>query len=255
MGEIFDSHHLWYIFVSLAVTVGLLWLGHRFLKSSRGKDLFLKTFAFLTFFLHISIMWVEFLKNGNASAYDNILFPKYFCNFCMYLLMIVSLWENKKSKTFQAIAVFTAYGGFFGAMISLIYPDYYLGAPNMFEWGVFKSLLSHSTMLVGSLWIFVGGYIPIRRTNVILYSGGLLGCGALGLIVNWLFKNNGLPDPNAMYLQHPPLAEAPFLNAYTIAALMVLVIFLFTLIYEKATNEDQKPAKKWSLFFDGDYSK
>jgi len=248
MGELFDLNHILYMIISLALTVGFLGLGKRFLKTQKGKDLFLRTFALLTFFLHISILWIDFLRNGSAVAYDNILFPKYFCNFCMYMLMIVSLWGDKQSKTFQAVAIFTAYGGFFGAMISLFYPDYYLGAPDMFEWGVFKSLLSHSTMLVGSLWIFVGGYIPIRKTNAILYAGGLLCSGAIGLIVNWLFEANGLSDPNAMYLHHPPLSDVPFLNCYTISALMVLVIFTFTLIYERVAKTDREPGEKLAFF-------
>ncbi len=248
MGTLFDSTHVTYMIVSLTVTVFLLWGAKRFLKTDRAKDRFLKTFAFLTFFLHISVLWVDFLKNGNASVPDNILFPKYFCNFCMYMLMLVSLIGDKKSKTFQAIAVFTAYGGFFGAMISLFYPDYYLGAPSMWEWGVLKSMLSHSTMLVGCVWLLLGGYVTVRRTNAILYAGGLLASGAVGLIVNGLFKANGLSDPNAMYLHYPPLAEAPFLNCYTISVLMVLLIFAFGMALEKINPTEPDPDGKIRFF-------
>ncbi|MCK7492315.1 MAG: hypothetical protein MZW92_12475 [Comamonadaceae bacterium] len=93
----------------------------------------------------------------------------------------------------------------------------------MFEWGVFKSMTSHSAMLVGSLWLFVGGYVPFRRSNTLVYFGGLVLYGAIGLVANGIFAAAGLHDPNAMYLSAPPLAEAPFCPGWTIAGLMLLV--------------------------------
>ncbi len=233
MGEWFDGAHVTYIIVSLGVTVLLLYLATRHLKTQRGKDVFLKVFALLTFFLHVSILWHDFLAHGSAAVPDNILFPIYFCNLSMYMLMITAFWGKKDGKAFGAIAIMTAYGGFFGAMISLIYPEYYFGHANIFEWGVIKSMTSHSTMLIGSLWLFLGGYVPIRKKNTFVYFGGLLVYGVIGLGVNAIFAASGLGDPNAMYLSHPPLAEAPFLNCWTIAALMVIVIHLSTLVYER----------------------
>ncbi len=231
MGQLFDLVHLSYIVISLLVTTALLIAGKRLLIDDQGKQVYLKVFALLTFFLHTSVLWVDFLKNGSAMAPDNILFPIYFCNCSMYMLVIVAFWERRDTKWFRYFAIVTAYSGIFGALISLFYPAYYLGASSIFEWSVFKSMLSHSTMLVGCAWLLVGGFAPIRKDNALVYFVGLLGFGLIGLIVNGLFHATGLNDPNAMYLQHPPLAEAPFLSAYTISALMVLLIYLFTLAY------------------------
>lgn len=244
MGKLFDLPHLLYIAVSLSVTGVLLVLAKKALDTPKRKDRFLQTFGALTFFLHISILWVDFLRDGSASVPDNILFPKYFCNFCMYMLMIVAFWGNKRSRTFQAVAIFTAYGGFFGAMISLIYPEYYLGAASIWEWAVFKSMLSHSTMLLGCIWILLGGYVPVRRTNALVFLGGLGAAGILGLLLNGLFALFGLPAPNAMYLQHPPLEEVPFFSCWTIAALMVLVVWGFTALYEHLAKVGPKKGEK-----------
>lgn len=227
MGSLFDFTHLAYIVLSLSVSIALLVWANRRLAIQRHKDWFLKLFGFLTFFLHISTMWVDYLKNGSAGVPDNVLFPIFFCNASMYLLMLVSIWEHKQSKTFKALAVVTAYAGFFGASISLFYPAYYLGASSIFEWGVFKSMLSHSTMWIGSVWLLVGGYAKIERKNVLTFFIGLLCFGAVGVIVNTMFHWAGLYEPNAMYLQHPPLAEAPFLSSYTISFLMLLLIGVF----------------------------
>jgi uncharacterized membrane protein SirB2 len=246
MGQLFDVPHLLYIFISLSLTVLLLVLAYKYFKTQTSKDRFLKFCGLITFFLHISVLWVDFLGDGSASVPDNILFPKYFCNFMMYMLLITAFLDNKKSKTFQAVAIITAYGGFYGAMISLFYPDYYLGSPSMLEWGVLKSMLSHSTMLLGSVWILVGNFVSIRPSNAIVYTGGLLGCGVIGVIVNYLFEINGLYDPNAMYLHQPPLSDVPFFNCWTIAGLMVLLILAFTWIYAKAGKK--KPSNSPSKF-------
>jgi hypothetical protein len=231
LGTLFDGPHILYLVISLGLTAVLLVLAKKALKNPAEKGFFLKLFALLTFFLHTSILWVDFLKNGSASVPNNILFPIFFCNLSMYMLVISAFWENKQSKAFQAVAIMTAYGGFFGAMISLFYPDYYLGASSMLAWPVLKRLLSHSTMLVGSLWILIGEYVRIRPMNTAVYAGGLVVYGLIGMIVNYLFEVNGLSSPNAMFLQNPPLAEAPFLSSYTISAIMVGLIFLFTKVY------------------------
>ncbi|MBE0700493.1 MAG: YwaF family protein [Acholeplasmataceae bacterium] len=232
VGSLFDVAHITYMIISLAVTAILLILAKRHLKASLHKDFFLKFFALATFLLHVSIMWVDFFKNGSANAPTSVLFPIYFCNMSMYMLMLVAFWGDKKSKTFQSLAILTAYGGFFGAMISLFYPEYYLGASSMFEWGVLKSMISHSTMLVGAIWLLIGNYFPIRITNTIVYAVGLLFYGLVGIIVNQTFLYFGHGNPNAMYLDHAPLSDVPFLNAYTISLLMLLFIIIFALFYE-----------------------
>lgn len=233
MGQLFDTTHIIYIFTSLSISGLILFLGRKYTTTSHQKDRLLFWFAFLTFGLHISVLWVDFLRNGQASAPDNVLFPIYFCNLSMYVLFFLSLSKNKKSKTFQFFAILAAYGGIFGSLISLMYPQYYLGASSMFEWGVFKSMLSHSTMLVGSVWILINDYFEVKMSNVLHYFLGLLVYGAIGVLVNQIFAWAGLGNPNAMFLSHPPLSEAPFLNAYVIAILMCVIIALGVALYQR----------------------
>jgi hypothetical protein len=236
MGQLFDVTHILYIVISLLVTVMLWVMAKRCMKTEKQKNRFFFIFSLLTFLLHISIMWVDFLDDAQAGVADNILFPIYFCNVSMYLLFILSLVENKKTRLFRFFAILGAYGGIFGSLISLFYPQYYLGAASIFQWGVFKSMLSHSTMLVAAGWLLIGGYFSINIRNVFSYMLGLLFYGAIGVFVNWLFRINGLYDPNAMYLSHPPLAEAPFLNAYVISILMCLVMSIGICIYHRSRH-------------------
>ncbi|MFA5007026.1 MAG: hypothetical protein WC509_06140 [Candidatus Izemoplasmatales bacterium] len=234
MTQWFDTTHIVYIVVSLGLTGLLLFLAKKAFTTERAKNRFLKTFGLLTFFLHTSILWYDFLADGSAAVPDNVLFPIYFCNLSMYMLLLTAFVEKRDTRFYRFVSIMTAYGGFFGAMISLIYPEYYFNQSSIFVWSVFKSMASHSTMLVGALWLFVGGYVPIRRRNVLSYGFGLLVYGAIGLAVNGIFDYFDLGDPNAMYLSRPPLAEAPFLSCYTIAALMVAVVYGVGLLAERS---------------------
>lgn len=238
---LFDLNHTLYIVISLILTVGLLFLFSRF-RTSWAKDRILKAVGILTVVIHVSSIWVEFLITGSAQAYPNILFPIFFCNFTMYCLLLCGLIRKKESVAYNWLATFTAYGGTIGALISLFYPDYYIAQPDFWDWGIFKSFLSHSTMMLGCLYLFVGGYVKIRVFNLVPYAAGLLCAGLDGVIINGLFAACGLEPPNAMFLQGTALEGVPFFNGYGIALLMVLLIFLFTFLWEFAAY---KKGERW----------
>ena len=227
-GSLFDFSHFTYIFISLSLTALFLWLPTKVFTTQTHKDIYLKFWGWATFFLHISPLWIEFLKGNTPVAADNMLFPIYFCNLSMYLLVVVAIWGNKKSKAFNYLATMTGYAGTLGALISLFYPEYYIHGGSIFDWGIFKSMLSHSTMLIGSLFLITGGYFRIQKQNTIVYGAGLLIFGAIGVAVNQTFAWAGLYQPNAMFLQHPPIEDVPFLNVYVISFMMIILIFAFT---------------------------
>lgn len=228
---LFDVYHTCYIIISSIVTVGLLLLFSR-VRSPNGKALILKSTGIATVVIHVSSVWVEFLILGHAEAYANILFPIFFCNLAMYMLLISGLIRNKEGLAFRWISTFAAYAGTIGALISLFYPDYYLAQPDFWDWGIFKSFISHSVMMIGSLYLFVGGYVKIRVFNLIPYSAGLIFTLFVGLAVNGLFAACGLEMPNAMFLLGSPIEEIPFFNGYGIGLLMICLILLFTVTWE-----------------------
>lgn len=236
---LFDSYHVGYIAISLIITIALI-ISFFFVKKQSHKEIILKTFALATFLLHISVMWVNYLKNGSASAPDSVLFPIYFCNLSMYMLIIVAFMRNKQGNAFKYLATFTAYAGFFGAMISLFYPDYYLTSNDMFAWGTFKSLLSHSTMLVGCIYLFTGGFIKVRVSNLIAFGAGLIASGFVGIFMNWLFVICGLHNPNSMYLVAPAIDGVPLFMGWLIAFMLLALTFAFTAIFEMFAVEKEK---------------
>lgn len=241
--QLFDGFHIMYIVISLLLTGGILYLASKYLKKESHKEAFLKFWGLITFLLHISPLWLDFLRNGQASVADNMLFPIFFCNLSMFLLMITSFISNKKTIGFRYFATVTAYAGSFGALISLFYPQYYLEGSRM-TWGIMKSMLSHSTMLVGCAYLMIGKYFKIERKNTIIYTIGLLGFGFIGILVNLTFKLAGLYDPatgypNAMFLLRPPIEDVKFLNFFVISIGMILLVYIFSYLMEKISKKFQ----------------
>ena len=234
----YSTEHILYIVCSLVV-IGLILFGAHYIKKQRYKDLFLLFFAFACFFLHVSTMYTTFFTNGTGigNAYDNQLFPIYFCNYMMYLLVLASLWPKKNTRFFKIFATFVAWGGTFGALITL-----FITPPGFGDWGTLQSAFSHSCLLTGSLWLFVGKYVKINVFNLVPYTLGLLSCGVVGGIVELIFYLGGRPSPNAMYLVHGP-NEMPQMQWWMIALLMLLIIFVFTMIWEYFTRKDKN--KRW----------
>lgn len=230
--ELFDLFHISHIIISLLVVIVVIYLTKKYFKTQTQKDTFLKYIGILTFISHYLPLWFVFLSNGEALIIDNMLFPIYYCNLTMLLLLITSL-SNKEKKSFKYLAVLTSYASIIGALITIFYPDFYIGEGS--EGGVFlfKSLLSHDFMLIGGLLLLTGNYFEIKHKNTLYYFIGLLFYGFVGLIINFLFYMNNLEDPNAMYLSHPPIDDVRFLNVYVITILMLLVISLLHYLYLK----------------------
>ena len=223
-----------YLFCSFFVVSLTLFLAH-YIKKQKYKNLFLFIVASLCFAMHISTIYTTFFANGGCGlAADNQLFPIYFCNYMMDLLVLVSLWPNKESKFFKNMATFVAYGGCFGAIITVFFTD-----PGFKEWSNFQSALSHSFLLMGCLFLFVGGYVKINVYNLVPYTFGLLSCGVVGGIVELIFYLGGLPSPNAMYLVHGP-HELPVFKWWMFALSMLTLIFIFTSLWEHFTKKKEE---------------
>ncbi len=200
---LFDTVHILYITFALLGTVGAL-VGLHFIKSQKWKDFALKAFALTTVIVHFSIVWTSYLGTGTPIVTPSILFPVFFCNLAMYMLLVAAFWKNKSTKLFEWIATFAAYAGIIGGLVTTFYPDFYTANPNVGDWLVLRSMIDHTTMLIGCLFLFVGGYIKPRVYNMLPLCVGLLFSGLVGVIINGIFSLSGLPAQNSMYLQNQP---------------------------------------------------
>lgn len=58
---LFDTTHTLYVIISLLLTVLVLALAGKYVKSEKNKLRFLRFFSLGTFLLHISVLWTTYL--------------------------------------------------------------------------------------------------------------------------------------------------------------------------------------------------
>ena len=227
----FSSIHIWYIVISALITVGAL-VGLGFIKNDKYKNLAMLIIAIVTFLLHISIVVVDSVNAGQLLIDWELLVPVHFCNLSRYLLFLIPIIKKKESWVFQCVACLLAYGGTIGCLSTVIYADSLVTDPLMQDWATWKSLLSHSVMMIGCLYLFVGKFIRVRVFNVVYLFIAGVATGILGLIINGIYLLCGAANPNSMYWAEP-LADIPGFIAPTVLVVCCLLVFAITAIYEQ----------------------
>ncbi len=229
----FNTAHILYMVISAVISVGILALARKFAKTDKAKDYVLRFFAIITVVIHYSSLWVEFFTNNEeASVSSTMLLPIHPCNVVMWLLLITSFIKNKQSLIGKTLAEFVFWAGIICGSIGIIVNENYGSNPTLADYDVLKGLLSHSTMLIGCIFVLVGGYIKIRVINVRSVAMGLALFVVDGLIINGLYAIFKLDPCNSMYLLEPPFDNMPWLNTLTIGIIGVSVCFIVTAIYE-----------------------
>ena len=225
---------LLYNVIAIIITVIVMIICKKTIKSEKTKDLVLKIVSILVVVLHFSSVYVDFFTGGgSATIGSNMILPVYPCNIVMWLLVIVAFMKNKESKVYQTLSEFTFIGGTLCGLVGVLFNFNFLDNPTFADYSVLKGLLSHSVMVFGTVYLFVFKYAKlevVRTTKSIFF--GLLIFTACGLVVNVLFDVFSLPSVNAMYMQEAPFPEVPFLNFFTIGILAMLLSFIGLNIYE-----------------------
>jgi len=220
------------IFSFLALVVTFV-LCKFFIKNEQKKDIVLKVAAVLTLILHYSPLYVDYFSTGSAEIASPMILPLYPCNVAMWLLVIVAFYKNKQSKLFKVLAEITFYLGLVGGVCGIAFNEIYSNNPTFADWDVLNGLLSHVTLLLGCIYLLIGGYIKIRVSNVISICIGLLLLFIDGLLMIGLYKLFNQDPVNCMFLLEPPLPSVPFLNTYVIGLIAIILFFTITAIYEQ----------------------
>ena len=229
----FNSQHIGFMAFASFEIIALLVLCKIFIKDERKKDLVLKIFAVLTVIIHYSTLYVEYFSTGNPTVYATMLFPVYPCNVAMWLLLIVAFYKNKDSKVYKVLAEITFYLGIVGGVIGIMFNEIFADNPTLGDWEVLHGLLSHVTLLFGSIYLLVSNRIKIRVSNVISIFCGLLLLFVDGCFIIGLYRLFDKSSPNCMYLLEPPLESVPWLNTYVIGLIAIVLFFSITAIYEQ----------------------
>lgn len=223
----FNTQHMLYMVISGLLTGMLLQLANR-LKEQKSRDRFLLFFALATVAIHYSDLWVDFFaNNGQANIASVHILPVYPCNVMMWLLLAAALIKDKTSIGFQLLSECCFYVGMVCGVVGIVFNANFGANPTLADYGVLKGLLSHSTMLVGCLFMLSGGYVQIRLFNVASVAAGLAVFSLCGVVVDGLYVMNGMEPPDGMFLRSNPYFEGSVVwPALLVLTIMYLVLWL-----------------------------
>ncbi len=230
---LFDKNHNLFMLISTILIVATLIWFKNFVKNQKRKDMLLKICAILTVALHFSSLYVDYFSNGEAYVESVMLLPIYPCNIIMWLLLIIAFFKDKKSKTFNILAEITFYIGVVGGIVGIALNENYSNTPNILDWHIFKGLASHTTMLLGCIYLSVGNYINIRVSNLKSVVVGLVGLILDGYLIIGIYKLFKMDPPNTMFLLENPLPDVEWINIWVIGFVGIVVAFVITAIYEQ----------------------
>lgn len=218
--------------IMMGIIIVSLIICHKKITNQDTKDSILKLFALLTVIIHYSSLWVDYLTTGVAKVENTMLLPIYPCNVCMWLLLILAFKKNKETFMGKSLMEFLAIGGTLCGLIGLFANEIFLSNPDFSDYDSLKGLLSHSTMIFGTLFILTQGYISIRTISLTMSTAiGLIIFVIDGIFVNTLFALFSLDSVNSMYLLEFPL-DIPGINSLSLGILGLCIIFILSTIYE-----------------------
>ena len=229
---LFDRTHCLFMAVSAAAIAVILVIASRLLKTQRAKDVMLRLTALSVVAVHISPLYADFLKTGEARVAETMLFPIYPCNLAMWFLLIYAFLTERRGAVARTLGEFTFYLGIVGGIIGIAANINYANTPDLGDWSIFAGLLSHSVMLLGCLWLLAGGYIQIRVRNTLSVFIGMALMLLDGFLIIRLYRHAGLEPPNSMFLLGVPFEGFEWLDTMTIGVLAIAVAFLIAWIYE-----------------------
>lgn len=223
----FNLQHILYMVISAAVSVIILLLADKYAADDQSKNKILKFIAVITVIIHYSNLWVDYFRNGGTvTVENNQLLPVYPCNVVMWMLLIASCIRNKDSLPFQMLGEFCFYAGCICGVLGIVLNTNFDNNPTLADYNILKGLLSHSTMLLGCIYMLTGGFIRIRVFNAVSVAAGLGVFIACGLGVNWLYEFFGLEAPDGMWLRSNPYIGIP-----PMVLGFVFVLLLFAVLH------------------------
>ena len=230
----FNQTHIIYMIISAVATLAVV-IPLFFIKNKTLNKVAIWFFAISTLVIHFSGIWHAYLTQGYADANLEYIFPVFPCHICMWLLVISATVFDKDNFLARLVKDFTFLGGTVCGTVGIVFNLNYAGNPTLTNYHVFKGLLSHSTMVVGCILLFVAGGTVIRlKRNLMAVAFGFSLFILDGLLVNYAYAHFGFEECNAMYLLYPPFEQFPFINIYTIVISAFIVAAVIGILYELA---------------------
>jgi hypothetical protein len=241
----FNLQHILYMVISGVLSVVLLVLPRKLVTDENTKNRILKFWAIITVVIHYSNLWVDyFASGGTATVENNQILPVYPCNVVMWMLLVASLLKDKKSLLFRILSEFCFIGGTVCGVVGIVLNVNFGNNPTLADYDILKGMVSHSTMLMGCLYLFVGGYVKIRVFNAVSVTAGLGTFVLCGILVNGLYEAFGMEPPDGMFLRSNPYVSV---SPMVLGVVLIVVMFVGLALWELRLPEEDRWYKKLKL--------
>ena len=232
---LFDSQHILYMVISGVITAAIFVLCSLFLKDERKKEWVLKISALATVAIHYSDLWVDYFSTQGQSYISNThILLMYPCNVMMWFLFIAAFIKDKTSIGFAIVADFVFYVGVICSVLGIVLNINYANNPNLADYSILKGMVSHSTMLIGCLYMIIGKYVKIGPQNAINVTLGLLSFVICGVFENWIFDVFGMTSPDGMFIKsNPYIPVSPIILGIPVVFIMFGILLLCDLRHKK----------------------
>ena len=241
-----------------------LWLVKTCVKRERTQHIVFLVAALVTILLHYSSFIIKLLSGGDAMTYlketPNLILPIYPCNVVMWSALIFALLKHKKSKLGDFFADYLFWFGVISTLVGMFANVDFIENPTLADYGNFKSITAHATLLFNVLLLPVFGYIKIdvkrnmKNMIISILEMAVIGCYC-NLIFRALVSEEAAYDVNSMFLIHSPFEGVAFLTYPVIGLAAVIIYFsVFTIcdlcvhpkgqrFYNKVKNDKIKQPK------------
>ena len=233
--------------ISGVLTALLLYFASRFITKDRNKSRVLKLSALLTVIIHISDIWVGYFKSGGDVSVESVhILPMYPCNIVMWMLLITAFIENKDGKLFRLLGEFCFVVGTLSGVIGILLNENFDANPTLTDYYVLKGLLSHSTMIFGCLYLFVGGYVKPGISSTLSLFFGFGTFVVCGLLVNLLYGAFGMESPDGIWLNGVPYLGV---SSVVLGFFVVVIYFAAFALCELRLPKDERWYSKIRKYF------
>ena len=234
----FNLQHVLYMLISALLTALGLYAAVKWVKKQKYKDLIIKISAVSTVIIHYSELLVEYFQNGGeASVGDTYILPVYPCNVVMWMLLVLAFLENKNGTVFKLLAEFCFVIGTVCGVIGILLNENFGETPTLADYGILKGLVSHSTMLFGCIYLYLGKYVRFGIHNTLSMLFGFSIFVLCGISVNLLHTLNGMEAPDGIWINGVPYVGV---SSIVLGLLFVLAFFgVFALIELRLPKEER----------------
>lgn len=223
-----------YIYLSIALPIVILASFFASKANQKVRLNIIRASAIAMLLFHLSPVVINLFVQDNYMPvlYSTIIWPTYFCNVSLWVLVITFCGPKVLKKIYPIAINFAFWGGF----LTLLVPGFH--AHSIFEWNTFRSYMSHTLMLFIALSVFVSGDYKPKVKDIIKVTMGLLAFIAYGAFTNFLFITYKNYSPNSMYLTGP-MFEGTILYGYFVIPMFFLTMLTTFILYETFTLKKQ----------------